>query len=123
MEKIINLFFFGGITLFCMIKWLIIVIKMKRYVKVYGKVVFSKKDYYDGIHKGAHCKYHFEYLGRCYDIEDKFYGSNPKLNVGEDVCFYISPKDLDKYLRPEDIYNRKYYFFGVIFGIGALLLF
>ena len=125
-EKIINLIIWGGISLFCMIKWLIITIKIKKYIKVGGKVVNSKKKYIyagDAVSKGTHCKYHFEYLGRQYDIEDNFYGGNPKLNTGDDVFFYVSPNDPNKYLKPENIYFRKIYFIGIIIGIGALLLF
>ncbi len=125
-EKIINLIIWGGITLFCIIKWLIITIKIKKYIKVVGKVVNSKKDYFysgDTVSKGNHCKYHFEYLDKTYDIEDNFSSGNPKLNIGDEIIFYVSPKDPSKYLKPEDIYFRKFYFIGIIVGIGALLLF
>ena len=80
-ELVINLVIFGGFSLFCMIKWLIITLKLKKYIKVKGKVVASKKTWIsteDAVSKGNHCKYHFEYLGKSYDIEDKYYGGNPK---------------------------------------------
>ena len=125
-EKVINLIVWGGFSLFCMTKWLIILFKQKKYIKVKGKVVTSKKEYImteDAVSKGNHCKYHFEYLGKVYDLEDKFYGGNPNLNPGDDVFFYVSQKDPNKYLKPEEIYYKKFYFIGIIIGIGALLLF
>ena len=112
--------------MFCTVKWLIITIKIKKYIKVVGKVVNSKKDYFysgNAVSKGNHCKYHFEYLGKIYDIEDNFYGGNPKLNTGDNLIFYVSPNDPNKYLKPADIYFRKFYFIGIIIGIGALLFF
>ena len=63
-EKIINLIIWGGLSLFCAIKWLVITFKLKKYIKVVGKVVQSKKDYINAgnaVSKGNHCKYHFEY--------------------------------------------------------------
>lgn len=125
-ERIINIIIWCGLSLFCAIKWLVITIKLKKYIKVVGKVVQSKKDYIyagDAVSKGNHCKYHFEYLGRQYNIEDNFYGGNPKLKTGDDVLFYVSPNNPNKYLKPEDIYFRKIYFIGTIIGIGAMLLF
>lgn len=126
-EIIINLIIFGGLSLYCLIKWIIITFKIKKYVKVKGVVVFSKKQYIsagDSFSKGNHCKYHFEYLGKSYDIEDNFYGGNPKLNPGDEVYFYVSPNNPDKCLKPEEVYNRKFYFIGMlVFAILAIYAF
>lgn len=125
MEKNMNLILVGSILLFFMIKWLIIAIKMKKYIKVKGKVISSKKDYIvtaDGVTKGAHNKYYFEYLDKEYNIEDEFYGGDPKLNVGDDVYIYISLKNPDKYLTPENIYCKKIYFIGMFFSILVLFI-
>ena len=65
----------------------------------------------------------FWILGKEYDIEDNFYGGNPKLKTGDDVFLYVSPNNPNKYLKPEEMYFRKFYFIGIIIGIGALLIF
>jgi len=116
-EKIINIILFGGIAIICFIKYLTIIIRMRKYIKVKGKVIYTKESYImsgDSVSKGAHNKYYFEHNGNSFEIEDKFWGGNPKLDVGDTVYCYISKKDKTKILAPEDIYYKNIYLIAVI---------
>ena len=73
--------------------------------------------------KGAHNKYYFEHNGNSFEIEDKFWGGNPKLDVGDAVYCYISKKDKTKILAPEDIYYRNIYLIAVIIFTISMFVF
>ena len=116
-EKIINIILFGGIAILCFIKYLIIVIKKRKYIKVKGKVIYTRQSYImvgDSVGKGAHNKYSFEYNGNNFEMEDKFFGGNPKLKIGDTIYCYISEKDKTKILSPEDIYYKNIYLIATI---------
>ena len=70
-EKIINIILFGGIAIICFMKYLTIIIKMRKYIKVEGKVIYTKQSHITHG-KCAHNKYYFEHNGNSFEIEDKF---------------------------------------------------
>ena len=125
-EKIMNIILFGVIAFFCFVKYLTIIIKMRKYIKVKGKVIYTKQSYImvgDSVNKGSHNKYCFEHNGNCFEIEDKFWGGNTKLNAGDAVYCYISKKDKNKILAPEDIYYKNIYLIAmIIFTISMFVL-
>lgn len=125
-EKIINIILFGGLAIISFIKYLIIIINMRKYIKVKGKVIYTKQSYImsgDSVSKGAHNKYCFDLNGNSFEIEDKFFGGNPKLNVGDAVYCYVSKKDKTKILAPEDIYYKNIYLIAtIIFTISMFVI-
>lgn len=126
MENIIKYVFLGSLLFFSLLKLIIIIIKIGSYTKVKGIVINTKKKYFynsDSASKGAHNRYHFEYKNKIYDLEDKFYGGNPKLNKGDEIYFYVSKKNLDKFIRPEELYYIRYYVLTMLLSVGALILF
>ncbi len=122
-EKIISIIFFGSIALFGFIKWIMVNYKMKKYVKVTGKVVSTNKQPFFDSTDGNHCKYKFEFQNKIYDVEDNFFGGNPKLKVGDTVDVYVSEENSNKYLLPENIYFKKIYFLMFLFGILSIIVF
>lgn len=124
-ENLINVLLFGGFAIYCFTKYLIITIKKNKYTKIEGKVIETKKSYIaagDSISKGARNKYLFEQNGISFEIEDKFWGGNPRLKIGDKVFCYKSEKEKTKILAPEDLYYRNIYFISTLIFTIVLFL-
>lgn len=65
-------------------------------------------------------KYEFNYLKNKYQIEDKGYGYNKKLNVGDKVTIYIKKGNPQKYIYPNRVRDR--YIFLILSLVGILPL-
>ena len=85
------------------------IIKMKYYDKVDGSIVdkiIKNIQTPDAGGNFSHYKYQFEYLGKIYQIEDKGYGYNKKLNVGDKVIIYVKRGNPQRYIYPNLVRDR-----------------
>ncbi len=101
------------------------IIKMTYYEKIEGSVTDKEVKRIDTPDAGgnfAHYKYEFNYLGKTYEIEDKGYGYNKKLEVGNTVNIYIKKGHPDIYIYPNRVRDRFILLFLSLAGIIPLLI-
>ena len=119
-----------GFGLIMVILYLILIptittmIKMKSYEKVSGYITdkeIKNIETTDTGGKGSHYKYEFDYLGKMYQIEDKAFGYNTKLNVGDKVDIYIKKNNPTIYLYPNRVRDRYINLIIGLLGVAPLL--
>ena len=119
-----------GFGLIMVILYLILIptittmIKMKFYEKVSGYITdkeIKNIETTDTGGKGSHYKYEFDYLGNTYQIDDKAFGYNTKLNVGDKVDIYIKKNNPTIYLYPNRVRDRYINLIIGLLGVAPLL--
>ena len=99
-------------------------IKMGYYEKVEGTIVDKDVKRIDTTEASGifvHYKYEFNYLNKTYKIEDKGYGYNKKLEIGNTVDIYIKKGNPEKYIYPNRIRDRYKFLILSLAGILPLL--
>jgi len=103
---------------------IITMIKMAYYEKLEGTVIDKEVKWIETTDAGgkfAHYKYEFDYLGKTYQIEDKGYGYNKKLEIGNKVTIYIKKGHPDIYIYPNRVRDRFIFLLLSLTGILPLL--
>lgn len=103
---------------------IITIIKMKSYEKIEGTIIdkdVKRFDTSEASGKAAHYKYEFYYLNKKYQIEDKGYGYEKKLEIGNTVDIYIEKGNPEKYIYPNRVRDRYKFLFLSLLGIIPLL--
>jgi len=122
MDKLILIFVCIFFVMFIMLKILLLpalycIKKMKTYEKIQGKIIDKKiKRDSDGTY--VHYKYEYTYLYNTYQIEDKGFSMNKRLEVGDIVDIYVKPGCPEIYLYPNQVRDR---YILLIFGLLGLL--
>ena len=87
----------------------ITMIKMAYYEKVEGFITDKEIKLIstpDASGNFAHYKYEFEYQNKTYHIEDKGYGHNKRLNIGDRVNIYVKKGNPEVYIYPNLVRDR-----------------
>lgn len=103
---------------------IITIIKMFYYEKVEGVIIDKEIKFIettDAAGKFSHYNYEFSYLNNMYHIEDKGYGYNKKLEIGDKVVIYIKKGNPQKYLYPNRVRDRYIFLLISLSGILPLL--
>ena len=103
----------------------ITIIKMSYYEKVEGTIVDKEVKLIetpDARGKVARYKYEFNYLNKSYQIKDKAYGYNKKLEIGSKVYIYIKKGNPEIYISPNRVRDRYIYLILSLSGIIPLLI-
>ena len=111
--------------LFCLlfIPTVIAIIKMCFYEKIEGTIIDKEIkciETYDINGMFSHYKYEFDYLNKKYQIEDKGYGYNKKLEVGDTVDIYIKKGNPEKYIYPNRVRDR---YISLIISLAGIIPF
>ena len=104
---------------------IITIIKMSSYEKVEGTIIdkeIKRIDTTEASGMFAHYKYEFKYLNKTYQIEDKGYGYNKKLEVGNTVDIFIKKGNPERYIYPNKVRDRYKYLIISLTGILPLLI-
>ena len=104
---------------------IITIIKMSYYEKVEGTIIdkeIKRIDNDEGSGMFSHYKYEFKYLNKTYQIEDKWYGYNKKLEVGNKVDIFIKKGNPEMYIYPNKVRDRYKYLIISLTGILPLLI-
>ncbi len=84
-------------------------IKMKKFIKVKGRVTFTRDTTVDSGDSSSPVTYYYceyEYEGNKYEIRNNM--SVEPLKYGEGIDIYINPKKTNKFLNPSFVNNREH---------------
>ena len=116
---------FAFLTGIFLLPAIITIIKMSYYEKVEGTIIdkeIKRIDTDEGSGMFSHYKYEFKYLNKTYQIEDKWYGYNKKLEVGNKVDIFIKKGNPERYIYPNRVRDRYIYLIISLTGILPLLI-
>ena len=116
---------FAFLTGIFLLPAIITIIKMSYYEKVEGTIIdkeIKRIDNDEGSGMFSHYKYEFKYLNKTYQIEDKWYGYNKKLEVGNKVDIFIKKGNPERYIYPNRVRDRYIYLIISLIGILPLLI-
>lgn len=116
---------FAFLTGIFLLPAIITIIKMSYYEKVEGTIIdkeIKRIDNDEGSGMFSHYKYEFKYLNKTYQIEDKWYGYNKKLEVGNKVDIFIKKGNPERYIYPNRVRDRYIYLIISLTGILPLLI-
>lgn len=122
---LLDVFLCGALAYCLLIPALKVILKKSKYEKIDG-IIIDKKirviETTDGGGRFAHYKYKFTYQNKIYEIEDKAFSPNKKLNIGDKEIIYIKKDNPEIYLYPDIVRNRYLYVFMSLLGIIPLLV-
>jgi len=115
--------FFVCLSLFCFIKWIIIMFLKFKYIKIDGVVISADYRYFIKRGELSLCEYKFIYNQKEYETKDRWYNASGKLKIDDKVILYVDKENPNKVLTPGNIRDSKLYFLGFILSILAIICF